>query len=428
MSTENHTLSLSSAIFINLNIMMGVGLFVSTTVLSQQLGAASILIYPFIGLLTFPLIYTVSHLTNRFPTGGFYSFAKPISPFLGFISTWSYFFGKLASGGLMLYVASTILQGYFICLQNVETLFISSFILLFFVLCNMYNVQVSAQVQKFFFTAKSIPIIFVILTGLYFFDTSGIIATNFHFEAIPFTIPLIIFCLGGFEAACSISRKIENPTVNGPKAIFYSFGIVIVLYTLYQALLYMLIHTSVHTIQSYQETYPLLMSFLPLSAAAQQKTAALLNVMSAISALGGSYGILFSNTWNMYTLAENKHVIFSKQLAQLNKNQIPYLIIFFEASMYMMFLLFTRGNQIPLQQTTAFGVTIAYTISAIAGLWQLKTKKYVHALAVLVCSGFIATCIYSLLKKGIPSLYLFLSIMLFGCLLFWYTERQKKCA
>jgi amino acid transporter len=426
MSAASHGLSLSSAIFINLNIMMGVGLFVNTAVLSQQLGAASIFIYPLIGLLTFPLIYTVSHLTNRFPAGGFYSFAKEISPFLGFISTWSYFFGKLASGGLMLYVACTILQGYFICLHTVPTLLLCFLMLLFFTLCNMYNMQVGAQVQKIFFTAKSIPVLFVILIGLYFFDTSGIIATNFHFEAIPFTIPLIIFCLSGFEAACSISRRIENPTVNGPRAIFYSFGIVITLYTLYQALLYLLIHPYTGTITSYQEIYPLLTRLLPTAVGSQQKIAALLNVMSAVSALGGSYGILFSNTWNMYTLAENQHVVFSKQFTRLNKNDIPFLIILLEAAMYMIFLLFTQGYQIPLQQTTAFGVTIAYTISAIAGLWQLKRKKYVHALAVTVCIGFIATCLYSLLQKGVSSLYLFLSIMLIGCLMFWYTSNRNR--
>ena len=428
MSTDNHKLSLSSAIFINLNIMMGAGLFISSTILCQTLGAASIFIYPLMGLLMFPLIFTLSNLTNKFPKGGFYEFAKPISPFWGFISTWSYFMGKLASGGLMLYVACTILKNFFIPLQTVSTLYVTFFVLLFFALFNLYNIKIGAIVQKLFFGAKLIPVIFIIATGFYFFDTSALVANNFHLSAIPFTVPLLIFCLCGFEAACSISRKIESPTVNGPKAIYYSFGIVIFLYTLYQGLLYTLIHADADTLTSYKEMYPVVAQLLPCSAMAQQKISSLLNFMSAVSAIGGAYGIMFSNTWNLYTLAENNHLFLNKRFLALNKHHIPYLIIFIESFIYMAYLIFTQGYQIPLQQTTAFGVTIAYTISVVAAFLQDKEKKSMSILAIIVCSGLIGTCLYSLLQQGISSLTLFVSIMIFGSCMFFYKKRQKNCS
>ena len=78
---KEQKLSLTSAIFINLNIMMGAGLFINTVVLSQQMQASSIFYLSTIGLLMLPLVFTMSKLVAHFPSGGFYSFAKPLSPF-----------------------------------------------------------------------------------------------------------------------------------------------------------------------------------------------------------------------------------------------------------------------------------------------------------------------------------------------------------
>jgi hypothetical protein len=148
--------------------------------------------------------------------------------------------------------------------------------------------------------------------------------------------------------------------------------------------------------------------------------------MSAVSAIGGAYGIMFSNSWNLYTLAEGKHLFFNKQFLTLNKHHIPYLIIFLESLIYMSYLIFTQGYQIPLQQTAAFGVIIAYTISVIAGFLQEKEQPVMNMLAILVCSGLIGTCVYSLLHKGISSLTLFVGIIIFGSLMFFIKKHSEK--
>ena len=140
------------------------------------------------------------------------------------------------------------------------------------------------------------------------------------------------------------------------------------MYTIYQILLYDLIETSLNSLQLYTETYPLLATYLPATATIQQKIALFLNSMIAISALGGSYGIMYSNTWNFYTLAENKHTALKKEFLTLNRHGIPYLIILLEAAIFFAFLYISQGYQILLQQTTAFGVTIAYTISVVSFL------------------------------------------------------------
>ena len=116
MSTTSQ-FSLRQAILINLNIIISTGIFINMAMLPQKLGFISAFIYPLMGLIMLPLIATIGSLLNKYPSGGFYAFAKDMSPFLGFISCWSFFFAKLASSALMLFFSITFFQQLFPALQ-----------------------------------------------------------------------------------------------------------------------------------------------------------------------------------------------------------------------------------------------------------------------------------------------------------------------
>lgn len=82
---SKHKLSLGTAILVNVNIMMGAGLFLNTVVLSQRAGMLGCFSYILIGLLLLPLIASITTLISMHPDGGFYTFgAKEINPFAGF--------------------------------------------------------------------------------------------------------------------------------------------------------------------------------------------------------------------------------------------------------------------------------------------------------------------------------------------------------
>ena len=113
MTTEKK-LSLPTAILINVNIMMGGGIFINTVELAKRTGLLSGFMYPLIGLLILPLIIAISRLIELHPSGGFYVFGqKEINPFVGFVSTWSYFIAKLASASLMIHVSMSLLTQIF---------------------------------------------------------------------------------------------------------------------------------------------------------------------------------------------------------------------------------------------------------------------------------------------------------------------------
>ena len=83
---QEEKLSLSAAILINLNIMLGAGIFINTVKLSKWAGALGCLMYPLIGLLMLPLIVSIAKLVNIYPDAGFYGYgARAIHPFVDFL-------------------------------------------------------------------------------------------------------------------------------------------------------------------------------------------------------------------------------------------------------------------------------------------------------------------------------------------------------
>lgn len=430
MSTPKK-LSLLSAIFINLNVMIGAGLFINTYVLSATTGAAGFLLYPAIGLLMLPLIAIIGRLWSHYPTGGLYAFGQSYSPFLGFLSCWSYFFAKLASCALMLFTATRIFQQIIPGAQSVNTTIICLSILMLFTLLNLQNLKVGMIAQSFFLSAKSIPILFAIIAGIMLFDTSTVSAASFVWQGMPLNISLILYCLAGFETACSLSRNIENPAVNGPKAVYYSFGIVMLLYGTFQGLVYMTTHTMLSSISSYSEIFPLIAHQFFNSEVIAHKTSIVLNFAIGASALGGAYGILLSNSWNLYTLAENNHTLGSSTILKLNQHQTPYIAVLSEATICAMFILCNQVSQLPLQRTAALGIVVAYTISAFAYFKLLKkiggsTKNFIISCAAFVtCTLFITSCVVNFLTEGITPLLLFIAILVIGSMMFSYKHKIK---
>jgi amino acid transporter len=425
MSQEK--LSLQSAIFINLNIMISSGVFVNAVMLSQKIGPMGWTLYPLVGLCMLPLIAAIATLLETVPTGGFYNFAKTgIHDFWGFVSAWSYFTGKLASCALMLYVASTFLQQLIPSLQAISTITLACIILSLFTLLNILNIAINVSIQQFFLTAKGLAVFFVIAAGIMLFKSDVQFLAILDYGSIISTIPLVLYSLTGFEASCSLSRRIENPAKNAPKAVYFSFFIALLLYSAFQFLVYNVLQEHALELSGYKDLFPFLTTQLDLAPWISTKLLALLNTIVGLAALGGAYGVLFSNTWNLYELAHNGHLVGSSWFTHKNAYAIPVLCVFAQAAVCIFYLLTTSGMQLPLQQTASLGVTMAYTLSAISLLFlHLKQKKntLIPLLAIITCCLFIYACIQSFILNGITNLYYFVGMLLLGICMYLITKK-----
>lgn len=426
MSTA-HKISLRSAILMNLNIMAGAGIFVNIVDLTRELSLLSGLLYLGVGLFMFPLIFTFAQLVKVYPTGGFYAFARPISPLLAFVSTWTYFFGKLASASFLLHVATMFLQKLVPCLLgNINSLVIDLVILTVFIFLNSLNLRIGIMIQNCFFASKFIPLLLLILLGIYNFDINLLqdLQTT-TISSFIVMLPLVLYCFSGFEAACSISRNIVDASKNAPKAIFYSFFSIISIYVIFQTLVAMMLLPKISVITNYIDAFPYLTSLMPSSFWLQTKFATAISFLIGFSAMGAAYGLLFSNAWNLYTLAEHGHVFGSKKLASLNRHAVPIYAVLTEGMICCLFLVITGGAKIPLQQTAALGCTITYTVSSIAFLMLALGSRWTGILSLLTCCGFIVSCVVSAIKYNFTSLYLF-SIMFAGGLFMYFCYSKKQ--
>ena len=147
---QTHKLSLFAAVFVNINIMLGTGVFINTVVLPQKVGGLAPLMYGISGLLMLPLVLSLARLMNEYTEGTFYNFGATLSPYWGFISTWSYFVGKMATPTLGIHIFNTLLQKTIPLFQNYSIFLLDIGIISLFVVLNLCSGKVGKRIKYFF--------------------------------------------------------------------------------------------------------------------------------------------------------------------------------------------------------------------------------------------------------------------------------------
>lgn len=430
---QEHHLSLPAAVLININIMLGTGIFVNTTNLAQRAGALGALGYVIIGILMLPLVISISHLLTLHPAGGFYAFGqKELSPFAGFMSAWIYFTGKLASATLAIHTAVLLIQNVFPVLSAINPLYADTGILACFVALNMLHVRTGSSIQSLFVFFKIIPIAFIVLVGAFFVQGAHFTTPHLLWEGVPSILPLVLYAIIGFEAACSLSSKIKDAHRNAPRAIALSYGIVILVATLFQLIFYGILGDLFYTFQDYREAFPsFIRLLLPHNARLQEIFNGILHLGVAMSALGGGYGIIFSNSWNLHVLASHSHVFKASWFTRFNSYNIPWLCVLVEGVIGMLYITITQGNQIPLQQMGALGSIGAYTVSALALMAAYRNNRttntpwWLPVCGLINCIMLATSCVYGLYRNGFFSLLIFSILLTSGAFMYWVTSRNS---
>lgn len=431
--SNDYKLSLPAAILININIMLGAGIFLNTVEVAKRAGVLGALSYTFVGILLLPLIASIATLMQLYPSGGFYTFAqKGISTLAGFLNAWIYFTGKLASSTIIIHASVTTIQQLIPMLATLNTFVLDALILSLFIALNMLDIKAGSSIQKMFIFFKSLPILFAILVGLYLFNPGNLSEAHHLWQGFSSTFPLVLYATMGFEATCSLSDKIKNPSVNGPIAIYTSYGIALLLITLYQLAFYGALGADLLSFDTYREAFPALCArLMPGLPHAAQTIGGFFNIAIAVSALGGAYGILFSNAWNLYTVARNNHIVGSAFFSRLNRYNIPFMCIIAEGILSIIYLMISQGNQVALQQVAALSATITYTISVLALLIVTKQRALpfrsllLPLCGLISCSLLVIRCVMGLIAVGTGVLALFATLLVLG-LGMYHTARLAK--
>lgn len=411
---KQHKLSLFATLLVNINIMLGTGVFVNTVLLAQKMGIWGSTLYLLAACIMLPLILCIARLTQTHPGGSFYTYGADITPFWGFVSSWSYFVGKLSSAALGIHVFSMFMQDVIPALETLPTLALDSILIFFFVGLNLLHVKAGSKIQSLFLMAKLTPIGLIIFYGLHSLHKITIHAPSNIWRNLPVALPLTIFCCLGFEATCSLAQHIENSKQNASRAILISFGIVVALAVLYQTFFSLTLGSVLAKQPDYTEAFPIF--FHRATPTLTHIFTPLTSIAIALSSLGGAYGIMYSNVWNLFALAQHKHLVGSSFFKLQNKDQIPYFCVILEGIICLIHLLFSYGSQIPLQYTSTLGCLTAYTISVFS---LYKTERSLLSKVGLVsCMIALFTCFQGFIYTSLSPLIRFGVILVIGITMF----------
>lgn len=423
----SHKLSLRSAILININVMLGSGIFLNTLPLSTIAGGYSPLVYLLVALIMLPLIMSFAVLLRQHPGGSFYTFGKQLSPFWGFVAAWSYFTGKLGSCALMLHFFATNIQQAIHSLACIPTIGIDMAMLAAFTYLNLQNLKTGTLIQTIFIVLKSIAIISIIVLGAWWFNIENLTTIPSHYTTMILGIPLVIYAFSGFEAVCSLSAHLERPEQDGPKAVLYAFVIAATIAVMFQFIYYCAI--DLMQLSSTPAMHGIALFVQSVVPGIKNWLLPVLTASVGISALGGAYGIMFSNNWNLYALAQHKHTFMHQALTTLNKHNIADWCIIAQSCIIATYLLVTGGHQIALQQVSAFSGTITSAIAILALLYYKnylpKLTKFTAIAALGSCVIMLSATILGFITKGMSGLIMFGILSAIGCTMYAVTRKQQ---
>ncbi len=384
---QENKISLVSAIFMNINIMIGAGIFVIPSIMAQKAYNLSFLGWPLIGIIFTPVVLSMAKITEYFPGGGsFYTYGKDgINKSVGFLSGWLYFLGYASISALQITGLRELLslQLNFTIIHEQKFLFNLIFVVLF-CLINFLSLKLISKIQNAATIIKLIPIAFVMLL-LFFYWNPNLRFNLANIANLKYTIPLTLFGFWGFEASCNISHLIKGSKKNAARAVLISFFVVVFAYTIFNlSLLHIMNAQNLINYQAPAFVDFLNIKFMPLFNA--------LNIIVSstilISFIGSILGMFLSNSFNLQSLVKNNLLPFSNQIKKTSKKDSPIFCILAMGTTSFIFLSLINSKEV-LNSMGNFGILSCFIITFLAlFLIQLKRKEYLKM--IMPCLAFVS--------------------------------------
>jgi len=232
---KEHKISLTSAVLLNMNILIGSGILIGPGQIAALAGSASFLAWPLVALFFLPLVLCTAQLSSMFPgCGGFYSYAKEgLNKGAGFTSGWLYVVGYIFAVAVeMLALRQTLLASSCTSWFIENALVFNVLCLVLFIGLNLMSFKLFSRILNSLTITKLLPLIILVLL-LPFIINPTFTITGAEIKLLPFSLPLAMFGFFGFEYCCSLTHLIEDSERNAPRAILYGFLATAALYTLF---------------------------------------------------------------------------------------------------------------------------------------------------------------------------------------------------
>jgi len=234
-SHQSSRINLTTATIINMNAVIGAGIFALPVALQSQVGPAGLLTYLFVVATVWCLARSFAYLAHQYPeSGSFYNYVYPWGGhILGMFATSCYLGGLTIAMGLLTRMVGSYCASLFPMLSASNW---STALLIVLIAVHLSGAKMSTWGQRILICATLIPLLCITTLCL----TQAHISYLFPF--MPYGIrPLflatksVIFGFFGFECITALSAQVVHPEVTIPRALSYSILLVGALYFFFTA-------------------------------------------------------------------------------------------------------------------------------------------------------------------------------------------------
>lgn len=388
----SNKISFWSAVLMNINIIVGAGILFAPDQMARVAGSVSFLAWPLVGLLVFPVVWSIAQAALVFPgEGGFFNYcSKGISPFWGFVAHWSYTLGYIGTATALTLVLSDALvaKAGIACLAP-HTLWIRLGAAVFFVLLNLMSISVISRIQSFATVLKLVPLFLCIALAGFYFDPS-ITYTSSDLFNLGVTIPSAIFAFWGFEACTSIGHLLKD----GPSAVgrvtLVAFFITVLLYTAFHFGVLHIMGLD-NLMKEGAALFPQHLGFAPNIVAFIAKGIIAAIILSYCNSL---FGVSLANISNLFMVAKKKAICGGKFLLPVNSCDRPTNAAFVYLAV-LVGLIFLISDINVAFALTNMGVSTAFVLTLVALFrYYLARRDYAQILVTLMAAGTCSVIIY----------------------------------
>ena len=337
--------------------MIGAGIFILPASLSTY-GSISLLgwVFTATGALILAKIFSNFSTIIVNKSGGPYVYSKEgFGDFIGFLVAWGYWISIWISNAAIAIAIIGALSFFFPILETNSLLAVSVGLSMiwFFTWINSKGIRTSGKIQVITTVLKILPLLFVIIFGLFFFSSHNFPKLNLtgenDFTAFSLVAALTLYAFLGLESASIPAENIKNPSKIVPKATMLGTMISTCIYILGTVVLFGVL--PVETLQN---------SPAPFAEAGQIIGGKYIGYFIALGAAISGMGAL--NGWILILaqipMAAAKDKIFPKIFKKNNKKGAPVLGLIIGSLLSSLVMLMNFSESLVTQFTFVVNLTV----------------------------------------------------------------------
>lgn len=362
-----------TALSIVIGTVIGSGVFMKPGEVLASSGNAKMALFAWLlgGLITLASGLTVAEVGAQIPkTGGLYIYLEETyGKFWGYLCGWvqTVVYGPAVIAALGLYLGSLIVHLFGLDESWLKGIGIGFVVLL--MLVNITGTKYGGWVQNISTAAKLIPIVLIIIFGLWKGEQSIFTPGAFEPEEFSFGAAVLatLFAYDGWILVGSVAGEMKNPTRLLPKVIFIGLAGVTVVYLLVNmALLYVLPAEDIVKLGENAASTAATTLFGDFGGI-------LITIGIIISIFGCLNGKMMAFPRIPYAMAKNGQLPFSKGLGKVHpKFHTPYVSIISQAAIATVFMLISDPNR--LSDISVFSIYLFY-IFAFFAVFTLRRRN-----------------------------------------------------